>query len=157
MSWLIGRIAEPARFTLMPRSLVADADLGVEGDERQAVVLGDGLDVAQDSLVVRAGTAAATNWHAVNSPSRWHVTFMDRPFAILGLFGHPQWGDCGFRNGYQSPGVLGGIFAGPGSSASQLISHISRFRGGSKADASDWRARPIDRAHGLGIPSLARG
>ena len=50
MSWLIGRIAEPARLTLMPRSLVPDADLGVEGDERQAVVLGDGLDAAQDFL-----------------------------------------------------------------------------------------------------------
>ena len=50
VSWLIGRIAEPARLTLMPRSLVADADLGVEGDEREAVVLGDGLDAAQDLL-----------------------------------------------------------------------------------------------------------
>ena len=50
VSWLIGRMAAPARFTFTPRSLVANADFRVERDERELVVLGDGLHTAENRL-----------------------------------------------------------------------------------------------------------
>jgi hypothetical protein len=75
-SWLIGRMAAPARATSLPRSSYRIPTSVSNATRVRASSRATALTQLRTALVVRAGTAADTNWQAVSNPSRWHVSFI---------------------------------------------------------------------------------